>query len=65
LEPLVLQPAACGQAADGGGAATKNEYDVAPLLGELNAKACVRTEPARVTIEGVEKQIEDSLIGQY
>jgi phosphate/phosphite/phosphonate ABC transporter binding protein len=38
LGPLALAAAACGQAsAGGGGAATKNEYVLAPLLGELNA----------------------------
>lgn len=38
--PLALALAACGQSgasAGGGGAATKSEYVVAPLLGELNA----------------------------
>jgi multiple sugar transport system substrate-binding protein len=32
---------------------------------ELNVKAYVCTEPARSTIEGVKKQVEDSLVGQY
>lgn len=32
---------------------------------ELNSKAYVCTEPAKQTIEGLKKQVEDSLVGQY